>query len=387
MPASAGAQRSRDAEGVLNGVLVVSLEQAVAAPYCSSRLADAGARVIKVERPEGDFARGYDRAVKGESAYFVWLNRGKESIALDLKSEADLALMHRMLARADVYIQNLAPGGAARLGLAPEALRDRHPRLITVSISGYGNDGPYATRRAYDLLVQAESGLASVTGRPEGPGRVGVSVTDVGTGMYAYMAVLEALIGRAADGRGRGIEVSLFDSMAEWMTVPLLHEVYGGQAPRRVGLNHPSIAPYGAYSAVDGEVVVAIQNEREWRRFCTSVLGRPELADDERFSDNPARVSNRPTLDAEIAAVFAGLSRAQLAERLSAADIAYAAVNEVADLARHPQLRRARVDTPSGEVEIVAPPARTSVGAAAPHPVPALDQHGAAIRKEFSHDG
>ncbi|MDP6787060.1 MAG: CoA transferase, partial [Rhodospirillales bacterium] len=252
----------------LKGLLVIAVEQAVAAPYCSSRLADAGARVIKVERPEGDFARGYDRVVHGESAYFVWLNRGKESIALDLKDAADRALLARMVGRADVFIQNLAPGAAGRLGFASDALRARHPALVTCDISGYGEEGPYAEMKAYDLLVQAESGLASVTGRPEGPGRVGVSVSDVGAGMYAQAAILEALIERGRTGSGKGIQVSLFDAMADWMTVPLLHQVYGGKAPARVGLAHPSIAPYGVYAAADGEVVIAIQNQREWRNFC-----------------------------------------------------------------------------------------------------------------------
>ncbi|MDX1709793.1 MAG: CaiB/BaiF CoA-transferase family protein [Rhodovibrionaceae bacterium] len=372
------------ANAALEGVLVVSLEQAVAAPYCSCRLADAGARVIKVERPEGDFARGYDRVAKGESAYFVWLNRGKESIALDLKQQADRAVMQRMLARADVFIQNLGPGAAERLGFGSAELRSHHPRLITVDISGYGTQGPYAARRAYDLLVQAESGLAAVTGRPEGPGRVGVSVTDVGTGMYATTAVLEALIARSRDGRGRGIEISLFDAMADWMTVPLLHQVYGDRAPRRVGLNHPSIAPYGGYAAADGEIVVAVQNEREWRRLCESVLERPKLADDPRFADNPARVANRQALDAEIAPVFAAMDRDSLAERLDSAGIAYGRVNEVSDLAEHPQLRTAALATPSGDIDAVAPPAQWSHGARTLGRVPALDEHGAAIREEFA---
>jgi crotonobetainyl-CoA:carnitine CoA-transferase CaiB-like acyl-CoA transferase len=368
----------------LKGLLVIAVEQAVAAPYCSSRLADAGARVIKVERPEGDFARGYDRVVGGESAYFVWLNRGKESIALNLKDSADRDLLARMVGKADVFIQNLAPGATGRLGFASEALRDRHRALITCDISGYGEDGPYAEMKAYDLLVQAESGLASVTGRPEGPGRVGVSVCDVGAGMYAQAAILEALIERGRTGLGKGIQVSLFDAMADWMTVPLLHQVYGGQAPARVGLAHPSIAPYGAYGAKDGEVVLSIQNQREWRNFCAEVLEQPGLADDERFHDNPARVANRPALDAEIDAVFGALSRAQLIERLRRGAIAYGAVNTVADLAQHPQLRRLAADSPGGPVELVAPAARFADEGAEVRPVPALDEHGAAIRVEFA---
>jgi len=368
----------------LKGLLVITVEQAVAAPYCSSRLADAGARVIKIERPEGDFARGYDRVARGESAYFVWLNRGKESIALDIKDDADRALLARMVGGADVFIQNLAPGAAGRLGFASDALRDRHPALITCDISGYGENGPYAEMKAYDLLVQAESGLASVTGRPEGPGRVGVSVCDVGAGMYAQSAILEALIERGRTHRGKGIQVSLFDSMADWMTVPLLHQVYGGKAPERVGLAHPSIAPYGSYGTADGEVVLSIQNQREWRNFCAEVLEQPGLAKDARFHDNTARVANRAALDTEIDAVFARLILAALIERLHRGGIAYGAVNTVADLAHHPQLRRLTAKSPSGAVELVAPPARFAGETPDARPIPALDQHGAAIRAEFA---
>ena len=374
----------------LDGLLAVSIEQAVAAPYCAARLADAGARVIKVERPEGDFARGYDRVAKGQSAYFVWLNRGKESIALDLKDPGDKALLGRMIAQADIFIQNLAPGAAARAGFGSADLRAKDPRLIAVDISGYGEAGPYAQMKAYDLLVQAETGLAAVTGRPEGPGRVGVSVCDIGAGMYAYMAVLEALIARdqsglGLSGEGRTIAVSLFDALADWMNVPFLHQVYGGRAPERVGLNHPSIAPYGVYAAGDGgEVVISIQNEREWARLCAEVLGRPNMAGDPRFQDNPARVANRPALDAEIAAALAPLTRDQLIARLRAAGIAYGAVNSIADLAAHPQLRRIAVATPGGGLELIAPPARVAGEHQDFGPVPALDQHGAAIRKEFA---
>ena len=370
--------------GALESLLVVSLEQAVAAPYCASRLADAGARVIKIERPEGDFARGYDRVAQGESAYFVWLNRGKQSIALDIKQPDDKALLGRMIAAADVFIQNLAPGAAARAGFGSSDLRARHPRLITCDISGYGEDGPYAEMKAYDLLVQAESGLAAITGRPEGPGRVGVSVCDIAAGMYAHAAILEGLLARQQTGEGRAIAVSLFDGMADWMTVQLLHQIYGGQAPARVGLNHPSIAPYGVYACSDGEVVISIQNEREWRRFCVEVLGQEALADDRRFADNSARVANRPALDAEIAKVFGSFARAAVVERLAAARIAYGAVNSVADLARHPQLRRSSIETPGGALELVAPPARIAGSEASLGPVPACDEHGAALREEFS---
>lgn len=370
----------------LQGLLVVSVEQAVAAPYCACKLADAGARVIKVERPEGDFARNYDRAARGESAYFVWLNRGKESIALDLKDSDDLALLRRMISAADVFIQNLAPGAAARLGIGSEALRAADPRLITLDISGYGEEGPYRDMKAYDLLIQAETGLAAITGHPAGPGRVGVSVCDIAAGMYGYMAVLEALLERAQSGGGKAIQVSLFDALADWMTVPLLHQVYGGRAPGRVGLNHPSIAPYGAYAAADGEVVVSIQNEREWLRFCSQVLQQPGLAADPRFADPSARVANRAALDAEIAAVWERLNRAEVVARLESAQIAYGRVNSLADLAAHSQLRRAPVDTPAGELALVAPPARLVGEAVELGRVPALNAQGAALRREFARD-
>ena len=368
----------------LAGLLVVSLEQAVAAPYCSSRLADAGARVIKLERPEGDFARGYDRVVHGESAYFVWLNRGKESIAVDLKQPADLALVQRMLTQADVFIENLAPGAAGRLGLGHTELRQAHPRLITCDISGYGETGPYAEMKAYDLLVQAESGLASITGRPEGPGRVGVSVCDIACGMYAYQAVLEALLLRGRTGEGSALATSLFSGMADWMTVPLLHHDYGPGAPKRVGLNHPSIAPYGVYACRGGaEVVFSIQNEREWKRLVEAVLRRPEMLADPRFADNTARVANRPALDAIIDEVFAALDRESLTQRLFKAAIAYGAVNTPADLSTHPQLRRVTVATLSGPVALVAPPVEIRGSDFDLGAVPALDQHGAALRQEF----
>jgi itaconate CoA-transferase len=371
--------------GTLDGILVVSVEQAVAAPYCSSRLADAGARVIKVERPDGDFARSYDRVAKGQSAYFVWLNRGKESIALDIKEPDDAALLHRILEKADIFIQNLSPGAAARAGFGTDSLRAANPRLITCDISGYGEDGPYRDMRAYDLLVQAESGLCSVTGTPDGPGRVGVSVCDIACGMAAHAAILEALIHREHTGEARAIKSSLFDGMADWMTVPYLHEVYGGAAPQREGLHHPSIAPYGAYAAQDGrQVVFAIQNQREWRRLCETVLENAALADDPRFHDNVARVTNRPELDAAIDAVFSKLSREEIVARLNTAQIAYGNVSSVADFAAHPQLRKMTVDTPEGPLDMVAPPARVVGSEPGTGPVPALDEHGARIRTDFT---
>jgi crotonobetainyl-CoA:carnitine CoA-transferase CaiB-like acyl-CoA transferase len=368
----------------LDGILVVALEQAVAAPLCSSRLADAGARVIKIERPEGDFARGYDHVVQGESAYFVWVNRGKESVVLDIKAAEDAALLARMVARADVFIQNLAPGAAERAGFGSDALRRRHPRLITCDISGYGEDGPYRDMKAYDLLIQSETGLASITGAPERPGRVGVSVADIACSMYAHTAILQALYERERSGQGRGVAVSLFDALADWMTVPLLHHDYGGRAPERVGLNHPSIAPYGAYAVGDGrEVVLSIQNEREWKAFCDEVLRRPEVAVDERFRSNTLRVANRPVLDAEINAVLGGLGHGEAVRRLSDARIAFGSLNTVADLSRHSQLRRVEVATPSGPVNTVAPPLRWRDDEFEARPVPALGQHTEAVRREF----
>jgi len=357
----------------------------VAAPFCTSRLADAGARVVKIERSEGDFARGYDHVAHGESAYFVWLNRGKESIVLDVKAPDDAAVLNRMLARADVFVQNLAPGAAARAGFASEELRRRHPRLITCDISGYGEDGPYRDMKAYDLLVQCETGLASITGAPETPGRVGVSIADIACGMYAHAAVLQALYQRERTGEGRGVAVSLFDSIADWMTVPLLHQDYAGKAPARVGLNHPSIAPYGAFDLADGhKVAIAIQNEREWRAFCADVLGERELAADARFASNTMRVANRLALDTNIAAYFASLSREEASTRLRRAKIAFGAVNEVADLSLHPQLRRITIDTPTGPVDVAAPPPRWDAQPFEARPVPAIGQHTLALRQEFA---
>ena len=371
--------------GPLDGLLVVSLEQAVAAPYCSSRLADAGARVIKIERAEGDFARGYDTAANGLSSYFVWLNRGKQSLVADIKRPDDAALLRRMLARADVFIQNLAPGAAARAGLAAEVLRAANPRLITVDISGYGDTGPYADMKAYDLLVQAESGLASITGHPAGPGRVGVSACDIACGMAAHAGVLEALIGRGITGQGKGLKVSLFDGMADWMNVPLLFWEGTGQAPARLGLAHPSICPYGAFATQDGALVlISIQNEREWVEFCAKFLLEPALSTRQGFATNVIRVANRPVVDAHIAAVFAGLTRAAAAARLRAANTAYGFVNGVAEFARHPALRRVTVQTEAGPIAIAAPPVVLSDGARALGPVPSIGADSATIRAEFA---
>ncbi len=370
----------------LDGLLVVSLEQAVAAPFLSSRLADAGARVIKIERPEGDFARAYDDYVKGLASYFVWLNRGKESIALDLKNEADKALLHRMLAKADVWIQNLAPGAVERLGLGSEALRSRYPRLVTVDISGYGEVGPpYDSMKAYDMLVQAESGICSVTGTPEEPCRIGVSACDVATGMFAHAAVVEALFERERTGKGKGVKASLFASMADWMAGPLLHHEYGQRPWPRFALNHPVVVPYGAYETAEGALtMIACQNQREWERFCTTVLGDPEFANDERARRPVDRINNRDYVDGKIQAALRKLTRDELRERLRRADVPFGSVNTVADLAEHPALRRITVPTPVGPISMTAPGFYFAGESVEYGPVPELDQHGDAIRKEFA---
>jgi itaconate CoA-transferase len=371
--------------GPLAGVLAVALEQAVAAPYASSRLADAGARVIKIERPEGDFARGYDRAANGLSSYFVWLNRGKQSLVADIKNPEDAALLHRILARADVFIQNLAPGAAARAGFGSQVLRERYSRLITVDISGYGDSGEYASMKAYDLLVQAESGLAMVTGHPAGPGRVGVSACDIACGMAAHAGILEALIERGLTGRGKGLKVSLFDGMADWMNVPLLFFEGTGETPQRLGLAHPSICPYGAFALADGsQVLIAIQNEREWAEFCAKFLEEPDLARRVGFETNVVRVANRVVVDRHIGEVCAKLDRAAAASKLRAANTAFGFVNDVAALARHPALRRATVATPNGPVSIAAPPVLDTEDTRSLGPVPAIGEQSAAIRAEFA---
>lgn len=370
----------------LDGLLVVSIEQAVAAPYCTSRLADAGARVIKVERAEGDFARRYDSAVEGESAWFVWLNRGKESVVLDFKQADDAALLRRMIARADVFIQNLAPGAAERAGFGSSGLRQNFPRLITCDISGYGEDGPYRDMRAYDFLVQCESGVASVTGTADAPARVGVSICDLTAGLNAHGAILEALFARTRSGAGEGIHVSLFDGMADWMNVARLHQRALGRPPARMGLTHALIAPYGAYPVGDGgTVVIAIQNDREWRRFAADVLGEAALGTDRRFADNAARVANRPAMDELIDSAFAAHTMASLADVLAAARIAFGRLNDTAALDTHPQLRTAAVGLPEGGLtEIIAPPSRFAGDDTALGAVPALGEHSDAVREEFS---
>jgi itaconate CoA-transferase len=367
----------------LEGLLVVSVEQAVAAPMCTCRLADAGARVIKVERPEGDFAREYDHLVHGECSYFVWLNRGKESLTLDLGKAEDKALLEAMLARADVFVQNLKPGAIAKLGFAVERLCRDYPRLIVCSVSGYGDEGPYAARKAYDMLIQAEAGVASVTGGPEAPARVGVSICDIGAGMYAYEAVLEALIARGRTGKGRAISVSMFDAMADWMSVPLLqHE--GGAPPKRIGLAHISIAPYGVFKSRDGaDILISIQSDREWRVLAEKVLGDKALAADPAFATNTERVKRRAETDARVAAVFAAHDVEPLSRMLSTADIAFGRVNSPAELAEHPHLRRVTVGSPSGPICYPAPAAQHAGEPRRYGAVPALGEHSAKIRAEF----
>jgi itaconate CoA-transferase len=368
----------------LAGMLVVALEQAVAAPLCTSRLADAGARVIKIERPEGDFARSYDQVAHGESAYFLWLNRGKESLTLDIKNPEDKALLLRILARADVFVQNLAPGAAARAGFDPVELRAHHPRLVTCSISGYGESGPYRDMKAYDMLIQAETGLADITGPPEAPGRVGVSVSDIAAGLNAFAAILEALVRRERTGEGATLAISLFDATAEWMAVPLMFQEMTGKAPPRVGINHPSIAPYGAFRTGDGKgIVISIQNEREWAWLCRDILGRPELATDPRYCSVAQRVANRAAVDRLVQDEFARFDREALGARLKAAGIAFGNLNTVADFAAHPHLRRLVVEVQGGPVSMPPPPAR-GLDDSRSTKVPGLGADGAKLRREFA---
>jgi itaconate CoA-transferase len=341
----------------LEGITVIAVEQAVAAPFCSSRLADAGAHVIKVERPEGDFARAYDAAVKGQSSYFVWLNRGKDSVVIDLATKEGRASLEALIAGADVLIQNLKPGSMDKLGFSLERVRKDYPKLICCTITGYGDDGPYAQRKAYDMLIQAESGLASITGGPEGPSRVGISVVDIATGATAHAAILEALFARSRSGKGADIRISMFDVMADWLAVPLLNSE-AGNPPLRMALAHPSIAPYGAFRSKDGKnILISIQSEREWKKLCADVLGQPDLPSDPRFANMVERVRNRALTDKTVGDIFASMNRDELLKRLSDADIAFAEVNTLADLAVHPHLRRIEVDTPGGLVNYPAPAA------------------------------
>jgi formyl-CoA transferase len=359
----------------LEGITVIAVEQAVAAPFCSSRLADAGATVIKVERPEGDFARGYDTAAKGQSSYFVWLNRGKQSVAIDLSTKGGREQLETLIASADVLLQNLKPGAMDKLGFSRERLRKEYPALICCTISGYGDEGPHKDRKAYDLLIQAESGLASITGGPEGPSRVGISVVDISTGATAHAAILEALFARTRTGKGADIRISMFDVMADWLAVPLLNSE-AGNPPQRIGLAHPSIAPYGVFRSKDGrDILISIQNEREWKKLCAEVLRQPDLPNDPRLANITERVRNRTLTDKIVADGFGSLTRDELVQRLDDADVAFGEVNTMADLTVHPHLRRIEVDTPKGVVTYSAPAAIFVDEPRKYGPVPAIDQH------------
>jgi len=382
------AQGTGEAALPLAGITVVALEQAVAAPFATRQLADLGARVIKVERPgTGDFARGYDRTVLGQASYFVWLNRGKESVELDVKSDDGRAALAALLARADVFVQNLAPGAAGRLGLGAADLRARYPRLICCSVTGYGPDGPYQDKKAYDLLIQCETGLLSVTGTPEEPCKAGISVADIAAGMYAFSGVLTALYERERTGHGSSFDVALVDALGEWMSQPVYYSVYGGQPARRTGAQHASISPYGPYAAGGGQVFLGLQNDREWAVLCERVLGRPDLVSDERFRTNPDRVAHDAELTCIIESALAALTPDEVAARLDEAGIAHARLRTPAEFARHPQLaarhRWREVGTPGGPVRALLPPVTVPGREAAMGAVPALGQHTAAVLAEL----
>ncbi|KUN23494.1 carnitine dehydratase [Streptomyces antibioticus] len=377
----------------LAGITVVSLEQAVAAPYATRQLADLGARVIKVERPgDGDFARRYDTTVHGHSSYFVWLNRSKESLTLDLKAPRGLEILHQLLDGADVFVQNLAPGAADRLGLGTDALAERYPRLIPCTISGYGTDGPWADRKSYDLLVQCQTGLVSLTGTPEESARVGISVADIAAGMYAYTGVLTALYTRATTGKAHAVEVSLFEALAEWMSQPANYTRYGGSQPPRLGTQHATIAPYGAFTAADGkDVLFSIQNEREWAALCAEFLEDPELTQDPRFATGSGRVAHRDAINAIVAARCARSDAAEILKELEDIGIACAGVNDVAAFLDHPVLaargRWREVGVPGATVQALLPPADLAGLPARMDPVPAVGEHTEAILGQLGRTG
>lgn len=381
----AASQRPRP----LDGITVVSLEHAVAAPFCTRQLADLGARVIKVERPgNGDFARGYDQRVNGQSSHFIWINRSKESLALDVKHPAAKAALLELLKTADVLVQNLAPGATARMGLSYETLKELNPKLIVCDISGYGADGPYRDKKAYDLLIQSEAGFLSVTGTPETPSKSGISVADIAAGMYAYTNILSALLLRGKTGAGSHIDVSMLEAMGEWMGYPLYYAYDGAPPPPRTGASHASIYPYGPFQAGDGKtVMLGLQNEREWTAFCDTVLLQPDVATDTRFDSNAQRNANREALQALIVQTFAALTAAQVVERLEQAGIANARVNEMADLWEHPQLQARQrwrtVGTPQGDVPALLPPGVNSAFDYRMEAVPAVGQHNASILAEL----
>jgi itaconate CoA-transferase len=376
----------------LEGITVVSLEQAVAAPFATRQLADLGARVIKVERPQvGDFARSYDARVKGLSSHFVWLNRSKHSLTLDLKKDGAREVLNRLIERADVFVQNLAPGATGRLGFGTEALRARHPRLIVCDVSGYGSSGPYRDKKAYDLLVQCEAGLVSITGTPETPSKVGIAVADIAAGMYAYSAILAALLRRERTGEGAALEVSLFEALGEWMGFPVYYAMYGGDEPPRSGARHASIAPYGPFECGDGErIFFGVQNEREWESFCEAVLGRPEMAGDELFDTNSRRVENREALEEEISAVLGELSSQETIERLERAGIANARMRTVSEFIEHPQLaardRWREIHSPAGPLQALLPPAAMANTDPVMAPIPGVGEHTDEILEELGYD-
>ena len=374
----------------LSNITVIALEQAVAAPFCSRQLADLGARVIKIERPKvGDFARDYDQSVKGQSAYFVWLNRSKESLTLDVKHPEAKNILAKLIAEADVFIQNLAPGAAQRLGLGAAALRARHPKLIVCDVSGYGTTGPYSKKKAYDLLVQGEAGVMSLTGTPESPAKVGISITDIGTGLHAYAAILAALYTGERTGEGAHIDLTMFETMAEWMGHPLYYTHYSGKSPRRSGPDHATIVPYGRFRTKDGDVLFGIQNEREWENFCAQVLGRPELAKDPRYDNNTKRTAVRAEVVALIEKVFAQWTAAEVEEKLGAADIANARLNTPEEVWSHPQLvarkRWREVDTPAGKIPALLPAATFAGVEPRMDPVPAVGAHTDAILAQLGY--
>ena len=375
----------------LEGITVVSLEQAVAAPFATRQLADLGARVIKVERPQvGDFARSYDSTVKGLSSHFVWLNRSKESLTLDLKKEGAREVLERLLERSDAFVQNLAPGASGRLGFGTEALRERYPRLIVCDVSGYGSSGPYRDKKAYDLLVQCEAGLVSITGTPESPSKVGIAVADIACGMYAYSGILAALLRRERTGEGAALEISLFEALGEWMGFPAYYAMYGGKEPPRSGARHASIAPYGPFECGDGEqIFFGIQNEREWERFCEAVLGRAEMANDELFDANSRRVENREALEEEISAILAELSSEEAIKRLERAGIANARMRTVPEFIEHPQLaardRWREVGSEAGPLRALLPPVAMADAESVMRQIPALGEHTDGILGELGY--
>jgi crotonobetainyl-CoA:carnitine CoA-transferase CaiB-like acyl-CoA transferase len=372
----------------LDAITVVTVEQAVAAKFATRQLADLGARVIKVERPaEGDFARGYDETVHGHSSHFVWLNRSKESVELDLKNDADLSVLRRLVANADVFVQNLAPGAAARLGLAADQLRAANSRWIHASISGDGDGGPYSTKKAYDLLVQCESGLVSITGTPESPSKVGISAADIAAGMYCFSGILTALYQRERTGEGAELQVSMLEALGEWMGFPMYYGVYGGTPPERSGSSHAAIAPYGPFDCRDGEqVFLGVQNEREWRVFCRDLLEDEPLATDERFSSNSRRVAHRQELASQIEERFMAMSAKEVIERLDAADIANARLRTVQDFFEHPQLKARNrwrdIETASGTIKALLPPATLAGQEPVMGRVPRLGEHNGKVRAE-----